>query len=73
MIKRITLTGSTLRPRSIAVKAQLARALEDQVWPLLSNGAIRPVIETVFPLEKAADAHRLMEEGSHIGKILLTV
>ncbi|HSK31042.1 MAG TPA: zinc-binding dehydrogenase, partial [Candidatus Limnocylindria bacterium] len=49
------------------------RALEDQVWPLLSNGAIRPVIETVFPLEKAADAHRLMEEGSHIGKILLTV
>jgi NADPH2:quinone reductase len=73
MVKRITLTGSTLRPRTIAVKAQLARALEDQVWPLLSNGAIRPIIETVFPLEKAADAHRLMEEGSHIGKILLTV
>jgi putative PIG3 family NAD(P)H quinone oxidoreductase len=73
MVRRITLTGSTLRPRHIAVKAQLARALEDQVWPLLSNGAIRPVIETVFPLEKAADAHRLMEEGSHIGKILLTV
>ncbi|MBX2805618.1 MAG: NAD(P)H-quinone oxidoreductase [Hyphomicrobiales bacterium] len=73
MIKRITLTGSTLRPRSIAVKAQLARALEDQVWPLLSNGSVRPVIETVFPLEKAADAHRLMEESRHIGKILLTV
>jgi putative PIG3 family NAD(P)H quinone oxidoreductase len=73
MVRRITLTGSTLRPRHIAVKAQLARALEDQVWPLLSNGAIRPVIETVFPLEKAADAHRLMEEGNHIGKILLTV
>lgn len=72
MVKRITLTGSTLRPRSIAVKAQLARALEDQVWPLLSNGSIRPIVETVFPLEKAADAHRLMEGSSHIGKILLT-
>lgn len=72
MIKRIKLTGSTLRPRTIAVKAQLARALEDQVWPLLANGSIKPIIDTVFPLEKAADAHRLMEEGGHIGKILLT-
>lgn len=73
MIRRITLTGSTLRPRSTAVKAQLARALEDQVWPLLSNGTVRPVIETVFPLEQAAEAHRLMESGSHTGKIMLSV
>jgi NADPH2:quinone reductase len=72
MTKRITLTGSTLRPRTIAVKAQLARALEDQIWPLLSNGTIRPIIETVFPLEQAAEAHRLMEASTHTGKIILT-
>ena len=73
MLKRITFTGSTLRARPINVKAQLAQALEDQVWPLLSSGNITPVIDSTFPLEQAADAHRRMESNVHIGKIILTV
>lgn len=73
MLKRVTLTGSTLRSRSIEVKAQLANALEDQVWPLLSSGRVKPVIDCTFPLEQAADAHRRMEGSGHIGKIILTV
>jgi putative PIG3 family NAD(P)H quinone oxidoreductase len=73
MRKRITLTGSTLRPRTSEVKAQLARALEDKVWPLLSDGEVKPVIDSTFALEKAAEAHARMESNVHIGKIILTL
>ena len=71
LMKRVTLTGSTLRPRSIKEKAEIARALGKEVWPLMDAGTIRPIIHQTFPLEKAADAHRLMESSNHIGKILL--
>ena len=73
LYRRLTITGSTLRPRSIAYKAQIAAALREKVWPLLSQGRIRPVIHRVFPLEQAAAAHSMMESGAHIGKILLSV
>jgi len=72
MVKRQTLTGSTLRPRSVAEKGAIALALRAKVWPLLDTGRIAPVIHATFPLSKAADAHRLMESGTHIGKIMLT-
>jgi NADPH:quinone reductase len=71
MVKRLTLTGSTLRPRSVAEKAQIARALEARVWPLLAQGKIRPQIYKTFPLAEAAEAHRLMESSAHVGKIVL--
>ena len=71
LMKRVTLTGSTLRPRTVAQKAEIAAELREKVWPLLEIGKIRPVIHNTFPLEQAAEAHRLMEEGSHIGKIIL--
>jgi putative PIG3 family NAD(P)H quinone oxidoreductase len=71
--KRLTHTGSTLRSRSVAEKAQLARELERQVWPLLEQGKIRPKIFRTFRLEHAADAHALMESGVHVGKIVLTI
>ena len=71
LMKRVTLTGSTLRPRSVKEKAEIARSLFKEVWPLLDSGIIRPIIHQTFPLEKAADAHRLMESSNHIGKILL--
>jgi NADPH2:quinone reductase len=73
LLKRLSLTGSTLRPRSVAEKARIASALFEQVWPKLETGAIRPIVHAVFPLEQAADAHRLMESGAHIGKIILQV
>jgi putative PIG3 family NAD(P)H quinone oxidoreductase len=72
LMKRITLTGSTLRPRTVAQKAQIAVELKKKVWPLLSDGTIKPIIHSIFPLSQASEAHRLMEQGSHIGKILLT-
>lgn len=71
MLKRLTLTGSTLRPRSVAEKAEIARALEAKVWPLLAEGRIRPQIFKTFPLAEAAQAHRLMETSAHVGKIVL--
>ena len=71
MLKRLTITGSTLRPRSIKQKTQIAQALQKKVWPLLDEGIIRPVIFKVFPLEQVEQAHRLMESSRHIGKILL--
>lgn len=71
MLKRITLTGSTLRARPASVKAAIASALQDKVWPLLDRGEIRPVIDSRFPLEDAAGAHQRMESNAHIGKILL--
>jgi NADPH2:quinone reductase len=73
MLKRLTHTGSTLRPRSVAEKAGLARALEEKVWPLLAQGRCKPVIYKTLPLAEAAEGHRLMESSRHIGKIVLTV
>ena len=73
MAKRLTFTGSTLRPRSAADKAQIANELEAQVWPLLAAGSVAPVIYKVFDLNEAAQAHALMESSQHIGKIMLTV
>lgn len=71
--RRSTLTGSTLRPRSVEEKGQIAAALRREVWPLLESGAVKPVIFRTFPLRDAAAAHRLMESSAHIGKIVLTV
>jgi putative PIG3 family NAD(P)H quinone oxidoreductase len=73
MIKRLVLTGSTLRPRKPEFKAHLARELEQKVWPLLESGAVKIIIDKAFPLEDAATAHRHMEAGAHMGKIVLTV
>lgn len=73
MLKRLTLTGSTLRPRTVAQKAVIARDLEEHVWPLLARGLCRPVIHATFPLREAAKAHALMESSAHVGKIILTV
>jgi len=72
MVKRQTLTGSTLRPRSVAEKGAVASSLKEKVWPLIESGKVGPVIFKTFPLAEAAAAHRLMESGSHIGKIVLT-
>ncbi len=71
MLKRLTFTGSTLRPRSVAEKAEIARALERNVWPLFASETIRPVIYRTFPLAEAAAAHALMESSEHVGKIVL--
>lgn len=71
--QRITITGSTLRSRTVEEKGAIARAVEQSVWPLVEAGKIRQVIYATLPLKQAAEAHRLMESGSHIGKILLTV
>ncbi len=73
MLKRLTLTGSTLRPRSVAEKAEIARSLETKVWPLFLAGKCKPVIFKTFPLAQAAQAHRLMESSQHVGKIVLAV
>ena len=70
--RRLTITGSTLRPRPVAFKAAIARALRAQVWPLLEAGSVRPVIHSTFAAADAAQAHALMESGQHIGKIVLT-
>jgi NADPH2:quinone reductase len=72
MLKRLTWTGSTLRPRPVAQKAAIAQALEARVWPLLASGKVRPILFKTFPLTEAAAAHALMEGSSHIGKIVLT-
>ncbi len=71
--KRLTLTGSTLRIRSVAQKALVAEAVHRHVWPLLSDGRVKPVINATFPLAQASEAHRLMESSQHIGKIVLEV
>ena len=72
MVRRQVITGSTLRPQSIEAKNQLAEGLRQDIWPLLNNGSIAPVIAATFPLEQAAEAHRMMESGDLIGKIVLT-
>jgi putative PIG3 family NAD(P)H quinone oxidoreductase len=73
MLKRLTHTGSTLRARSVADKAAIARAVETNVLPLLASGRVRPVMDSTFALRKAADAHARMETSAHIGKIVLTI
>jgi len=73
MLRRLTITGSTLRPRSIDEKAAIAASLKQIVWPLLESGKIKVVIDSVFPIADVANAHRLMAESRHIGKILLRV
>src|SRR5690606_21101088 len=71
LLRRLTVTGSTLRPRPVAFKAAIAQQLRERVWPLLESGKIKPVIYQVFALEEAAQAHGLMESSQHIGKIVL--
>jgi putative PIG3 family NAD(P)H quinone oxidoreductase len=73
MTKRLTITGSTLRPRTIEQKGEIARALSKEVWPLFHDKKIKVLVDTVLPLSKASDAHALMESSTHIGKIVLEV
>ena len=73
MLKRLTITGSTLRPRTVAQKAAIAEALREKVWPLLEAGTVKPLIHATFPLAEAARAHAMMEESRHIGKIVLVL
>ena len=73
MMRRLTITGSTLRPQSDLAKAGIAEALREQVWPLLDTGRIAPVMDSEFPLADASDAHARMESSTHIGKIVLKV
>jgi len=73
LTKRLTITGSTLRPRSPAEKGVIAEALHREVWPLLESGRVKPVIFKTFPLIEASEAHRLLEAGNHVGKIVLVV
>jgi putative PIG3 family NAD(P)H quinone oxidoreductase len=73
MQRRLTLTGSTLRPRSVEFKTMVADEIARTVWPYAEGGRLKPVIDQVFPLEQAADAHRRMESGEHVGKIVLEV
>ncbi|MFV0281667.1 MAG: NAD(P)H-quinone oxidoreductase [Rhodoblastus sp.] len=72
MVKRLTLTGSTLRPRTLAQKAAVANKLREKVWPLLDSGAVRPLIHATFPMEEVDKAHTLMETSAHQGKIMVT-
>ncbi len=69
--KRLTISGSTLRPRSVAYKAALARELRERIWPLIEAGRVKPVIHQVFPAAQAGQAHALMESSTHVGKIVL--
>ena len=71
MLRRLTVTGSTLRPRTVAQKAAIAHTLRQRVWPLLEAGAVRPIVHARFPLADASGAHRLMESSEHVGKIVL--
>jgi NADPH2:quinone reductase len=69
--RRLTITGSTLRPRSVQFKSAIAKALREKVWPWLESGKVKPVVHQVFPAEQAAQAHALMESNQHIGKLVL--
>jgi len=71
MLKRLTLSGSTLRARSVEFKAAIAEQLKEHVWPLIESGEIEPFIHATFTLDEAAEAHALMESSEHIGKIVL--
>jgi NADPH:quinone reductase len=71
--RRLTITGSLLRPRTVEEKGAIATALETHVWPLVAAGTVKPIIHATFPLTRAADAHAALEQGDHIGKIVLTI
>lgn len=73
MLRRLTLTGSTLRVQSAEAKARIAKAIEERIWPLIDEGKFSPVIDSTFPLKEAADAHRRIDDPAHIGKIVLVV
>lgn len=73
MAKRVTVTGSTLRPQTVEAKARMARGLRDTVWPWLNAGTVKPIIQDTFPFADAADAHAALEAGDHVGKFMLTV
>jgi putative PIG3 family NAD(P)H quinone oxidoreductase len=73
MGRRLTVTGSTLRPRPVAEKGAIAAQVHRHVWPLLESGAVKPIVHATFPLRDAAEAHRVMESSAHIGKLLLVV
>ena len=73
MLKRLTITGSTMRPRTAAQKGEIAQALITKVWPKLEDGSVAPVIHAVFPMAQVVEAHRLMESSDHVGKIMLTI
>jgi putative PIG3 family NAD(P)H quinone oxidoreductase len=73
MVRRLTITGSTLRPRSVEEKARIANALREQIWPLLESGKIKIVVHQVFPFSQVAEAHRMMERGENMGKIVLSL
>jgi len=73
MLKRLTITGSTLRPQSVQAKSEIGRKLEEKVWPLLNAGTVKPIIDSVFDLKDAAKAHVRIDDSSHIGKIVLKV
>jgi NADPH2:quinone reductase len=73
LTKRVTLTGSTLRARTVAQKAEVAQAVRKNIWPLLAAGRVKPIVHATFPLAEAGEAHRLMETSNHIGKIVLTI
>jgi NADPH:quinone reductase-like Zn-dependent oxidoreductase len=73
MSRRLTLTGSTLRPRTAAFKAMLAQEILAKVWPMVSDGALRSEMDKIFPLAETAAAHAYMESGAHVGKIMLEV
>ena len=73
LLRRLSVTGSTLRPRPVAFKAAIARQLRERVWPLFADGLIKPVIYQTFPLAQAAQAHALMETSAHVGKVVLVV
>ena len=71
-LKRLTITASTLRARTVSEKGALARSVRQHVWPLLESGRVRIPVHATFPLREAVDAHRMMEESRHFGKIVLT-
>ncbi|MEK7688341.1 MAG: NAD(P)H-quinone oxidoreductase [Pseudomonadota bacterium] len=73
MVNRLTVTGSTMRPQSIANKGRMARGLKEKVWPLLESGKVKPIIYKTFPLREAAAAHAELERADHVGKVMLTV
>ena len=71
MLKRLTVTGSTLRSRTVSQKSKIAEELKKYAWPLLDSGEVKPIIDSIFPMAQVRDAHRRLESGSHIGKVLL--
>jgi NADPH:quinone reductase-like Zn-dependent oxidoreductase len=73
MMRRLTISGSTLRPQTDLAKARIAEDVRARVWPMVAQGAVRPVIDSTYPLADAAEAHRRMESSGHIGKIVLDV